>query len=178
MPAYSHRTWEPSASWWETWSPLIAGRSAAPLDPSRAPRDHQMHYNRPPRFGLNMKYMCILRLYLFSLRLLQEGVLDHSGEILEKSPLFVLIPSRTLNRLWRTLRVRFFKLFILVPPQSIFILDTEENKQDMSSVSTCSEAAGRWTNQTRYSLLDKPIFLIPGRLCSQDFAYMYGWWWF
>ena len=97
-------------------------------------------------------------------------MLDHSGEILEKLPLFVLIPSLTLNRIWRTLRVRFFILFSLVPPQSIFILDTEQNKQDLSSASTCFEAAGRWTNHTRYSLLDKPIFLIPDEFCSHDFA--------
>ena len=38
------------------------------------------------------------------------------------------------------------------------------------SVLTCADSeAGRWTSQTRYSLLDKPIFLTPERLWSQNF---------
>ena len=83
----------------EACSPPAADRSAAPLDPCQAPRDHQMHYSRSPeksRLGFKMCF------YLFSLCLFQEAVLDHSREILEKSPLFILVPPRTLNRLFRT----------------------------------------------------------------------------
>ena len=61
-----------------------------------------MHYNRSPKNQASGSRweMCVLRLYLFSLGLFQEAVLDHSREILEKSPLFILVPSRTLNRIY------------------------------------------------------------------------------
>ena len=111
-----------------------------------------MHYSRSPeksRLGFKMCF------YLFSLCLFQEAVLDHSREILEKSPLFILVPPRTLNRLFRT----------------FFIMLVSNHTQNRSytrllwSVLTCADSeAGRWTSQTRYSLLDNPIFLTPERL--------------
>ena len=74
-----------------------------------------MHYNRSPKnqaSGSSWE-MCVLRLYLFSLGLFHEAVLDHSREILEKSPLFILVPPRTLNKI-------FIKnIFILVPSRTL-----------------------------------------------------------